>query len=130
MELFKILHRILVAVWEHDMDVNKAQEDIVNLYKLAIARLAQNTCELHCFQKVVQKYFRGPSEIQMANLSRVLNFLWDHVITAKEAQGDILDAYIRIMLNMVREALTEMHKEKIGFQGIIENHFERLTQAA
>ena len=129
MELLKILHRILVGVWDHDIVVNKAREDIVNLYKLAIARLAQNTCELHCFQKVVQRYLRGPSEIQMINLNYVLNVLWDHAITAKEAQGDILDAYIRIALNMVWEALIEMRKEKIGFQSIIEDHFERLAQA-
>ena len=133
MELFKILHRILVAVWDHDITVNKAQEDIVNLYKLAIARLAQNTCELHCFQKVVQKYLRGPSEIQMANLNRVLNDLWEHVLTVKESRGDILDIYVRIVLNMVREALAEMRKEKITFQKVIafqkaiESHFERLS---
>ena len=130
MELFKILHRILVAVWDHDITVNKAQEDIVNLYKLAIARLAQNTCELHCFQKVVQKYLRGAYEIEMENLNRVLNDLWEHVLTVKESRGDILDIYVRIVLNMVREALAEMRKEKIGFQKIIEYHFTRLSQAA
>ena len=60
----------------------------------------------------------------------MLTILEARHITAREACGDIVNIYVRTILDIVRESLREMREEKIDFQKTIDSHLEKLLQAA